>query len=177
MCREPILQNGENMKKNVIMENVLKSKFPKEYEEKLKAKKFAYESELINTDPNENSHYSFPAFILKDNFIWPGQIKHFNIRDTLFLNTIRVTSVNDRSLVLIPYEDFSNKICCLTEIQNIKFDNESNSVSFNLVGKMRFKTISFQNVNLDQNNVNVILYSILLLLVFLNKKHLILKLS
>ncbi len=107
MCREPILQSGENMKKNVLMENLIKSKFPKEYEEKLKAKKLAYESELMNSEQSSNSHFSFPSIIIKDNFIWPGQVKSFKLENPLYLNTLRVTSHNDRSLVLIPFESFT----------------------------------------------------------------------
>ena len=152
MCREPILQSGENMKKNVLMENLIKSKFPKEYEEKLKAKKLAYDSELINSEPTENSHFSFPYIISKDNFIWPGQVKSFKMDNPLYLNTLRVTSVNDRNLVLIPYENFVSKICCLCELQNINIDNESNTATFNLVGKMRFRTLAIQNLNLEPNN-------------------------
>jgi len=155
MCREPILQNGENMKKNVLMENLIKSKFSKEYEEKLKAKRLAYESGLTNKDTTENSLFSFPSITIKDNFIWPGQIKNFIINNSHFINTLRITSINDRNLVLIPYENFINEICCLCELQNINFDNENNSASFNLVGKMRFKTISMQNLNFEINDVNV----------------------
>lgn len=144
------------MKKNVLMENLIKSNFPKEYEEKLKAKKLAYESEIANSDPAENSHFSFASIIIKDNFIWPGQVKKFKLNDPLYLNTLRVTSVNDRNLVLIPYEDFTNKIACLCELQNITFEHEGTSATFDLVGKIRFKTVALQNLNMDHNNINVI---------------------
>lgn len=151
MCREPILQSGENMKKNVLLENLIKSKFPKEYEERLKVKKLAYESELSNIEPSESSHFHFPSIIMKDCFIWPGQIKNFKINEPLSVNTLRISSINDRNLVLIPYEDFVNKVCCLCELQNVNFDNENNSATFNLKGKMRFKPISMQNINSDLN--------------------------
>jgi len=168
MCREPILQSGENMKKNVLMENLIKSKFPKEYEEKLKAKKLAYEAEFTNSDPNSNSHFSFPAFKIHDNFIWPGQIKKIRLENAIFYSTIRVSSVNDRSMVLIPFEDFANKICCLCELQNISFDDEHHTATFDLVGKIRFKTITFQNMNLDSNNPEVIIFfNLTIVLLFL----------
>lgn len=157
MCREPILQSGENMKKNVLMENLIKSKFPKEYEEKLKAKKLAFESELMNSEPTENSQFTFPSILINNNFIWPGQVKSFKIENPIFLNTLRVTSLNDRNLVLIPYQDFINKICCLCELQNINIDSESNSATFNLIGKMRFRTFEMQDVNLESNNSTVII--------------------
>lgn len=164
MCREPILQSGENMKKNVIMENIIKSKFPREYQEKLKVKKLAYESELLTNEPNESSFFSFPAILIKDYFIWPGQIRNVNLCHSIFNNTISVSSVNDRNLLIIPYENFGNKICCLCEIQNLKYEEENNSVNFDLVGKMRFKINNFQNINLEEN-VKIII--ILIYLFFL----------
>jgi len=163
MCREPILQSGENMKKNVLMENLIKSKFPKEYEEKLKAKKLAYESELMNSEQSSNSHFSFPSIIIKDNFIWPGQVKSFKLENPLYLNTLRVTSHNDRSLVLIPFENFVNKVCCLCEMQNIVIDEESSTATFNLVGKIRFRPLTMQNLSFEANNLNVIFFYFCLL--------------
>lgn len=155
MCRDPILQNGENMKKNVIMENLIKAKFPKEYEEKLKAKKSIYESELINSDPNEHMRFMFPSIIALNQFIWPGQKINLKLINSIFTTTVRTSSVNDRNLVLIPYEDHMNKVCCLCEIQNLNYNDDENSLTFDLIGKLRFKPVNFQSVNLDGNNLNV----------------------
>ena len=37
----------------------------------------------------------------------------------------------------------------------IKFDEENNNVNFDLVGKMRFRVVAFQNMHMDPNNLNV----------------------
>jgi hypothetical protein len=155
MCRDPIFQKGENMKKNVIMENVIKSKYPKEYEDKLKIRKLQYESELENSSPSDDNIFTIPCIIMKDKFIYPGQRKKLSLQNSVFMNTLFTSSVNDRNIILIPYENSIGKICCFCELQYLNNDQETNSMDFELLGKSRFKIISFQRLNFQEDNINV----------------------
>lgn len=155
MCRDPIFQKGENMKKNVIMENLIKSKYPKEYEEKSKIRKLQYESELENASPSEDSLFTIPAIYIKDKFVFPGQKKIFTLENSVFINTLTTSSVNDRNVILIPYENSVGNICCFCELVKLEINQQSNIVTFELKGKARFKIINFQRMNLQEENINV----------------------
>jgi hypothetical protein len=127
ICRKPILQNKETLAKNVIFENLIKSTHKDRYEERLKS------VQILNEEVTySNFRNNIPIVYLKDIFVCPKLKRTLNTPDLFFENTLTVSSINDRILV-ITQEDFVNNnsnpiqenVACVVEIQSINKRGET----------------------------------------------------
>jgi len=155
MCRKTILQSKDSLNKNVLLENLVKSKHLKYYEEKLKINKMSYDEETINGE--DNSRNNIPTIMLEDCYIWPKIKRKMSITNLMFEITLTVSSVNDRLLIIIPSNvnlngslNDMNTIACLVEINSIH--KRENSIDIEVTGLKRFRVKEIKNANENVNN-------------------------
>jgi hypothetical protein len=157
MCRKPILQSKENLAKNVILENIIKSKYGKLYEEKLKIARMSYEEE---SEGGDNLRHNLPAILLEGEYIWPKVKKRLTITNMDLDQTLTISSINDRLLVIMP-NDFSittqeinsnnnRKVCSLVEITAI--DKNDSRIIIEVLGLKRFQLSSIRNAVIENNH-------------------------
>ena len=134
MCRKPILQSKENLAKNILLENIIKSKYSRKYEERLKILKLSYESEEDAglDSQNNNSRNNIPVVFIKDTYIWPRLKKKIKISNLEEEPTISISAVNDRLLVILPEKVNDQVNENLENGQNSPNNNQVNSIA-NLV--------------------------------------------
>jgi hypothetical protein len=157
MCRKPILQSRESLSKNILLENLIKSKYLKYYDEKLKVNKILYDESSNSED--DNKRQNIPAIILEDCFVWPQVKRKLIITNMYFDTTISISSINDRLLVIIPSSSIVNNpngneniVSSLVELSSInKFESR---IEIEVTGRKRFKVSKFENASENSNNVN-----------------------
>lgn len=149
MCRKPILQSNDNMAKNVILENIIKFKYNKKYNERMKAVKLYYDEEVSSSDHIRNN---LPIIFIKDCYVWPMMKKKLTINDMQLEPTITISSIHDRLLLIVPNEinqinSNSNNICSLVEINSI--DKSDLRIIIEVMGIKRFRYHSFSEAHSD----------------------------
>jgi hypothetical protein len=161
ICRKPILQSPESLAKNISFENLIKTKHPKKYEEKLNIVKISYQEEG-NTE--HNLRRNIPSIYLENTYVWPRTKRKLIIKNMLFNSTIVTSSIHDRFLIIAPYDpndstspnnlnQDSIKISSLVEILSINKHN--NQIDLEVIGLKRFK---INNLNTTQLSDQTPLY-------------------
>jgi hypothetical protein len=150
MCRKPILQSTESLVKNVVLENIIKSKYRERYEERLKLSKLYLQED--DNDRSSDKRNNIPAVYLEDAFIWPGVTRVLTVSNLLFEGTIALSSMNDRLMVIVPNKNFKDNLSCLVEIQGI--NKTQQGIRLELKGMKRFLVSEFKNAN-ENENVNI----------------------
>ena len=153
MCRKPIFQSPETLSTNFVLENIIKEKYPNQYNERLK-------SILIENQNNINESNeiktNIPSIIIEKFYTYPNLIRSIIIskNEKKLLTTILNISVNDRVLLIIPSNNITqNMICSLCEIVEIHDLHNSNSIDVRFKGIKRIKLISFNRNNvIDLSN-------------------------
>ena len=153
MCRKPIFQSPETLSTNFVLENIIKEKYPNQYNERLK-------SILIENQNNINESNeiktNIPSIIIEKFYTYPNLIRSIIIskNEKKLLTTILNISVNDRVLLIIPSNNITqNMICSLCEIVEIHDLHNSNSIDVRFKGIKRIKLTSFNRNNvIDLSN-------------------------
>lgn len=150
-CRKPIFQTKDTISKSIILENIIKAKYPKKYEEGLT-------SRLVTSKEEALTQFHIPCIQLDNVYIWPMMSKTIKINQNTYYNTINISSVNDRRIVVVPSinQIHSGMICSLCEI--IKLKSLDSILSVSLKGVKRFKLLAL-NSNNDQNDPNFVYVS------------------
>lgn len=147
-CRNPIFQTKDTISKSIILESIIKAKYPHKYNEKLASHL------LINKDQPSNQ-FHIPCILLENIYIWPMITKTIKIDQIAFYNTLNIASLNDRRVVIVPSinQIQSGMICSLCEIVQLK--TVDSVLSATLKGVKRFKLNSL-NANNQQNYSNFV---------------------
>ena len=134
MCRKPILQSAENTSKNISFENVIRSKFPEKYKERLDQLK------LTNTETLDRNN--LPSIVQQGCYVWPKTKKTIILQNLLSEYTIDISSVNDRILVIIPGDPRSYPtLACIVEILSKR--KQGNRIELEVKGVKRFLVTNF----------------------------------
>ena len=156
LCRKPIFQSVDNLSKNIILENIIKKKYPSKYEKKQKDLSLALEK--INKE-SRGKHKDVPTIFIEQLYVWPNLVreikfkKNTNRLDELSnIQTIQLSSINNSILVVIPKNytrDVTNLICNVCEIIEFKvvYENEIEMVVCKLKGLKRIKISDFKVLN------------------------------
>jgi hypothetical protein len=146
MCRKVILQSKDSLAKNVLLENLIKSKHLENYENKLRIAKLSYDDENSEDDKKRNN---LPSIILEECYVWPKLRRKISVTNFLYDTTISMSSVNDRLLVIIPKRNYNetNTVSSLVEILSLA--KNENAIEMEINGLKRFKVENFRNVTED----------------------------
>jgi ATP-dependent Lon protease len=147
MCRKPVLMNRDSLNKNITFENIIRAKYPRQYDEKCKANKLAYSQDDANIELKRNN---IPTVIINDTYIWPRMKRKLYIQDMEMRTTLTLASVNDRYLVIAPNTDFESDIATLVEITNLVV--HEHQIVLEVTGLKRFKIKQFQRADTDDQS-------------------------
>jgi hypothetical protein len=134
------------MSKNVLLENLIKNKYKQKYEERLKIVNLSSDSENIHNDTERNN---IPAIIMDNVYVWPKIKRKLNISDLYYEETINISSINDRLLIIIPKTDYTDTLCSLVEINSV--NKRSDRIDLEVIGLKRFRVNKFRNIIEDEN--------------------------
>ncbi len=147
MCRKPIFQSPETLSTNFVLENIIKEKYPNQYNERLKS---ILNENQNNINESNEIKTNIPSIIIEKFYTYPNLIRSIIIskNEKKLLTTILNISVNDRVLLIIPSNNITqNMICSLCEIVEIHDLHNSNSIDVRFKGIKRIKLISFNRNN------------------------------
>lgn len=149
MCRKPILQSKDSLAKNVLFENLIKSKHHIKYQERLKVAKLLHDGELNSGE--ERKRFNIPAIILDDCYVWPGIKRKLIVTDMTYQHTITMSSINDRMLVIVPsLNNYFGVAGSLIEIQSVNVTE--NQIILDIAGLKRIKIENLKDANEEENN-------------------------
>ncbi len=79
MCRKPIFQTPETISTNFAMENIIKEKYPSQYQERLKN---LTSQNVINNNKNTEIRTNIPTIIIDKFYTYPNLIRSIKIMKT-----------------------------------------------------------------------------------------------
>ena len=147
MCRKPIFQSPETLSTNFVLENIIKEKYPNQYNERLKS---ILNENQNNINESNEIKTNIPSIIIEKFYTYPNLIRSIIIskNEKKLLSTILNISVNDRVLLIIPSNNITqNMICSLSEIVEIHDLHNSNSIDVRFKGIKRIKLTFFNRNN------------------------------
>jgi ATP-dependent Lon protease len=143
LCRQPILQNANSLALNTQFESIIRLKYAKRYDEKRQLSSAFFDEEQKNGENKKLDN--IPAIFLKDCLVWPKIKKRVIVRDIMYNMTVSLSTMNDRSLVIIPNENNQENIASLVEIGSISQNGDIMIIQ--VEGLKRFKVESFRNMS------------------------------
>jgi hypothetical protein len=141
------------MSKNVLLENIIKNKYKQKYEERLKIVNLSSDTENIHNDTQRNN---IPAIIMNNIYVWPKIKRKLIITDLYYEETINISSINDRLLIIIPKSEYTNSLCSLVEISAV--NKHSDRIDLEVIGLKRFRLDEFNNIIEDENVILFLSY-------------------
>ena len=157
MCRKPIFQTPETISTNFAMENIIKEKYPNQYQERLKN---LTSQNVINNNKNTEIRTNIPTIIIDKFYTYPNLIRSIKIMKTekKKITTILNASVNNSNIVIIPSKTINqNIICSLCEISEIHDLQNNNCFDVRFKGISRIKLTAFnQNIIDISNGIQII---------------------
>lgn len=151
MCRNPIFQSRESLSKNILLENLLKSKYGSRYEERLKVANLSYDSE--NNEGSSTKRNNIPSIVLENTYVWPKMKRRLRVTNSYYENTITISSINNRLLVIVPSTEYNGTLCTLVEIST--FNKATEHIDIEVTGLKRFRINDFRNIVEDVNVIFV----------------------
>lgn len=152
MCRKLILQSKDTLNKNVVLENLIKSKYKDQYESKLKIVKLSLQTE--ESGENDSIRNNIPCFIQEGDYIWPKSRKRIVVTNMEYDLTINISSINDRIILVVPnqinVDNCNTTVSSLCEIVN--YSKRDNEIILELVGLKRFKVSELRAAGNEDNN-------------------------
>jgi len=120
--------------------------------EKLRANKLLMDEDFQN---NELKRENVAAIFVGGCYVWPKVNKTITVTDLFYENTIYLSLINDKHLVIVP----DSKLDCvgtIVELVNCKKIDHHNALELEVVGIKRFNITKFFRATLE-NIVRIII--------------------